>query len=342
MAEPNDLSRGTFHPGAEGADAVFCASRSIAIQYGACFVAFSAMGVASAIVGWFDSEPCRRTPTVAFFSLFWGAWASIAFWTLLACWRGSLTIQGGTVIAQGVVKRKDFKLADLNTAKWTLGKCGGIKIGDGSKKLWLSFEFFRRNERLWLIRYFRYALPESIQEGWNLFCYKIAVDLRDAVPNRKPIPGPDEIVVNHQRWDRTLITAVLSCATIAGIAYWMLGDPRLLTAPTVPTLMWGIFRLLIPTQGFVSQRIGAPGLKQFLLFGLCWVTIAIGGIFGLKSLDLPSPYHACLLIAWTPMTMAVLLWRASIEDRERQKRTLEAAKASVQQWEEGEPSPIAG
>lgn len=158
-----------------------------------CLALFFFVGIGAVYGMWIGAPPDLRTYAVVSVSLIWSAMTGLAAWGLLSYWRKSLTIQNAHVIWQGVLGRKEIDLASVREARWRLAMSGSIKLRSLSDHLTIHLDSFGPIDRLWLIRYFRITLPESVQDGWDTFCYEIVLPLRDQVSDGVRSPGPEEV-----------------------------------------------------------------------------------------------------------------------------------------------------
>lgn len=117
------------------------------------------------------------------------------------------------------------------------------------------FGNFERAERLWLIRYLRGKLPESVRQDWGLFCHKVALRLQehDAVGDRPP--AQDEVAITRRRWDWYFVPSIVISAGIGIVLYWRLGQPRFLTAPAAPIFLWLFLRFTTPKKRLGNKTV---------------------------------------------------------------------------------------
>ncbi len=339
----NDISNYQIDPDAtadSGAETVFRLRKGYRNLGIVCLLFFVFTGVASAWGIWSEVPPNRRVHALylLIFSLsVWGFMAGLSLWVLVAYYRESLTIRDGHVIQQGVIGKKEIDLADITDVHWIVIKRGKITLRTVMEKLKIYLDNFEPTERLWLIRRVRTGLPETIQRDWDLFCYKIAIPLRDRGVLANRPPGPDEVTLTRRRWDWYFFPFTVLCAAIGIVYCRQLPQPRILAVPLIAALLWIVLRFNTPRQGFVLKRIGAePGQTRFLLFCLWWFGIAIAGFVLLELCKLPMPQALTLQIIGSIAWFGGFLFRAHRFDRQRQQRDREAAKVAVQQWNEGE------
>ncbi|MDF1744017.1 MAG: hypothetical protein P1V19_09980, partial [Gimesia sp.] len=169
---------------------------------------------------------------------------------------------------------------------------------------------------------------------WDLFCYKIAIPIRDYNPEEIPIPGPGEILITRQRWNRIFLPLILVSTIVIIIAAWVLQTPRLLFAPIIFIFLYLAFRYIIPKQGMVGRRISAENkeTKQMLIFLGCWGVLGLIGIIILKIIDFPEPQNTisnvCLMGFW----ITVLFTKVWKSDRRNHLQVLKKSKAAVEKW----------
>jgi len=312
----------------------------------ACLVFFVLIGVASVYGIWAAALEERRATAIyaaIFVGLCWGFFACLACWLLLAYWREELNVGDRHVAQQRVIGRKEIDLGSLTTVVWsnspTVG--GRIVLRTPSDKMIICLGNFEPLGRLCLIRFFRNELPTAVQENWAMFCYKIALPLRDGDTLAHADPTPDTVTIARRRWDWYFIPVILLSAVFGVITSWKFQQPRLLAAPLAPALLWLVLRAMTPRQGLVTKRITAePGMMGFLVFEACWLGIALAGFAVFRIWRLPMP------LALTPGTIAVvlwfgvLLWRAHQFDRLRRKRDEVNASIATRRWDDGENADV--
>ncbi len=305
-----------------------------------CLLFFVAIGVASAWGIWSEAPPNRRVHAlyaVVFFLCYWGFCAGLSLWVLVGYYRESLEFRDGHVIQQGVIGRKEIYLADVADVHWTVIRSGRITLRTVTEKLRIYLDNFEPIERLWLIRHIENGLPKSVQRDWDLFCYKIAIPLRERDIQANRPPGPDEVTLTRRRLDWYFVPFTILCGVMGFVFSWEFQQPRLLAAPLMPAFLWILLRFTIPRQGLVSKRIGSePGQTRFLLFYLWWTGIAIVGFLLFALFEPRQPLALALVLVGVVLWFGGIILRAFRFDRERKQRDREAAKVAVQQWNDGE------
>ncbi|QEH32767.1 MraY-like glycosyltransferase [Aquisphaera giovannonii] len=237
-----------------------------------------------------------------------------------------LMLRGERVQLLGLFQSIEVDLCSVTRARWRPGE---LTLWDNSTRLTIDFRVYQwsREERDELIRVVRSALDPEIQTGWDLFAYKMGYGL----PRRPPgEPGPAEVLLTRSLWTRYFLPLVI-LAVVGGVTAWRLtGNPRFLTAPSAPLLLWGVLRYTTPAEGIVSSKIHARSVKdagRFLVFLLVWGTVGIAAIIWASWPgweNQPIPFIVTLVI-W----MSVLLYEAAREDRRTARRDREAAELAA-------------
>ena len=203
-------------------------SRNLAIV---TLIFFLSVGIVSACGMWFSAVPERRLFAAIFMAVFWGFWSILSCWHLLACWREELSIEDGQITQRGVIGVKEISLRSLTVVRWRIAPQGGsLVLTTATERLKIYLDKFEPEDRIWLIRYFRNGVPEVLQDGWALFCHKIALPLRD---KRKPShadPGTGNVRITRKKWDWYFVPAVVLFAVLGVAQYWYLEQPDACTA----------------------------------------------------------------------------------------------------------------
>ncbi|MCA9020042.1 MAG: hypothetical protein KDA74_07875, partial [Planctomycetaceae bacterium] len=220
--------------------------------------------------------------------------------------------------------------------RWIASPSGGIKLKTLTKKIRIYLKNFPCEDRLRIVEYIRAQIPEPDQEGWDLFCHRVAMPLRRYDPQALPVPDNDEVLLTRKRWDRLLIPWIL-LFTVGGIlAAWKFNLPHLLSAPLLPMILWLSMRYSTPKQGMVSQKLSADKeTSSFLIFSGGMLIVYLTILVGLKFIELPFLDNDMFMICLTLIWMPVVFWNCLRHDKIRHKKQLEASKASVEEWEAG-------
>ncbi|QDT43708.1 hypothetical protein Pan241w_38100 [Gimesia alba] len=295
---------------------------------------FVTVGIASVYAMWVDTPPDRRMYLMVFVGLFWSFWAGGSLWMLLAYKYESLTIREETVIQQGVLFSKELDLSRIKQVRWKLIQGGGITLLSLTDKMKIYLDNFEREERLWLIHYFQHRLSESVQEGWELFCHRIAVPLQEYNPDVVQTPAPDEVLLTRKRWDWYLIPTILIFTVGATLATWKFQLPNLLVGPVIPLVLWLMLRYSTPKRGMVSKRISSQTyLKSMLIFEAWWLSVGLIGYGLFQLIVLPAPWNLVAGYSLAGAWFLGLLWKAHRVDCLKNKQDQTDVKLSLQKWE---------
>jgi hypothetical protein len=253
--------------------------------------------------------------------------AGLAVWSVLAYWRVKLTILDNLVTYRGVLCEKTIDLRDLIHARWLFARNDGfVKLKTRSVRLaidLLAFEF-ENHDREQIVEHLRSVLTPEIQVGWNLYADKMERSSR--IKNKKP--GPDEILVKRDRYDRYLWPS-LAVATPMGIfTWWVTANPGYLALPLGPIFNWALFRCLTPAEGTIETKLSIPRNPETIRiigFVVTWFLLAFVGLAvyeyfrpGMKE---PDP----ILIVGAVVWLGVLFFEGYRLDRRWNLREQETA-----------------
>ena len=286
-----------------------------------------------------EAPPDRQMSQMIFAGSLCTFFASISLWLLLSYYFASLTIQGNKLIDQGVLRRIELDMDRIRQLRWIASPFGGIKLQSLTEKITIHLDNFPCEDKLWIVEYLRTQIPASAQEGWDLFCHRVALPLRRYDPQALPVPDNDEVLLTRKRWDRLLLPWILLFTVGGVLAAWKFNLPCLLSAPLTPTALWLFLRFSTPKQGMVSQKLSADKeTSSFLIFSGGMVLVFLTILVGLKFIELPFLDNDMFMICLTLIWMPVVFWNCYQHDKIRHKKQLEASKTSVKEWEAGNTS----
>lgn len=306
---------------------------------GVCGLILSAtMGITCLLVEMDDVPADRELPLLIFFISFFTFLSGAYLWIVLSYYYATLTIHGRNIIEQGVLRRKELDLDHIRQLRWIASPFGGIQLKSLTEKITIHIDNFPCEERLWIVEYLREQIPASAQEGWDLFCHRVALPLRRYDPQALPVPDNDEVLLTRKRWDRLLLPWI-PLFTVGGVlAAWKFNQTHLLIAPLLPILIWLSMRYSTPQQGMVSRKISADKETSSLLTFLGGMLAAYMIILvGLKLIDNPRLDHSITILCLTLIWMAAVLCKCHRLDKTRHKKQREQSKRSLEEWEAGSP-----
>lgn len=277
--------------------------------------------------------PEFRNWITLFFIMLWSVPAILSCWMLLKYRKVSLTIESGTITVQSIFSSKVIDLAEVQKVCWRLFPTGLRVHTNHFETVSLTVSHFSREDQVWLIRYFRQVFPEAIQENWPLYCLHAANRLRPEKHTVVPPPGPDEIMITRQRYDRILIPLIL-VSTVAGIvAVFTHHDFALFILPVLCLMFWLMFKIVTPREGQIQKRLIADKENRgiFVLMG-CWGVLLVSFLF-IQRLEMStSSKNTWMLVSTVALLPAVIpvIMRA---EKKRKQLDLIKAEQAAREWE---------
>jgi hypothetical protein len=295
-----------------------------------------------AVIGiWIDlTEPCvpHRGISLAIMCGIPAAMGVLSAYLLAAYCRERLTIQGNQITIQGVFRRVEIGLRDVTEARWRLGPEGGsVVLKTATTRVPIDFGTYERDEKVQIIDHLRSVIAPGVQTNWNLFDYKITAPLRE--PKRTK-PGPGEVLLRRNRWDRYLVPGVVSAAVVVVVVWWIMGELRFLAAPVFPVLFWLMMRTLTPAEGMIAQKLSfsmSTELSRLILFLLLWGLVAFGGVMTVEALRPRLGHPDTVLGIGMVVWFSVLFFEAFRSDRRSSRRDREAAGLAAKECGEDRP-----
>ncbi|QDU04099.1 hypothetical protein V6x_38240 [Gimesia chilikensis] len=294
---------------------------------------FTPIGIAWCILMIMGTPPDRHIFVILFTVTLWSVPAILSCWMLLKYRKVSLTIESGTITVQSIFSRKVINLLEVQKVCWRLFPMGLRVYTTPRETVSLTVSHFSREDQVWLIRYFRQVFPEAIQENWPLYCLHVANRFRPEKHTVVPPPGPDEILITRQRYDRILIPLIL-VSTIAGIvAVFTHHDFALFILPVLCLMFWFMFKIVTPREGQIQKRLIADKENRglFVLMG-CWGVLLLCFLF-IQRLEMPiSAKNTRMLVSTVALLPAVIPVLMRTEKKRKQLDLIKAEQAA-REWE---------
>ncbi len=242
-----------------------------------------------------------------------------------------------TVVSMSLQNRGN-RDSRLTAVRWRNTPQGGsLVLTTATEKVRIYLDNFEPEDRVWLIRHFRNGVSEGLQDGWALFCHKIALPLRDKSTPPHAVLDLDSVRITRRRWDWYFLPINVVSLILAPVVAWRLEQPRLLAFPILPAVLWLCMRGMTPREGLVAERITSrPEVVGYLVFMAWWLGVAVAGVVLFRIWSPLMP--AAAIIGGTALVLwyAVLFWRCYQLDRVRRKRDETNAVVSIRRWNEGE------
>lgn len=267
-----------------------------------------------------------------------GSGAAFMVYAAVYCLRGHVAFDGTMVSIKKVRREIRFNIHDVVRLHWR----GGVIIFHLlNRKAHIELSWFSREDRLAMIRFVREHVPSDKQEGWPLFCHRIALRTFNAVFNASsatpPIAqAPDQVLITRKRYDRALLIALPLSIIAAFAAWWLTGRPQIFVLLVFPLGFWAMLRWSVPNQGEVVRKMDGE-LKKM-------VTVAMLGILLLVSLQfirsIGETIKSAITIVLTGITFMVMMIEACKLDKIEKQRIAAAVPTSVAQWDQIEHPPM--
>ncbi|QDT22086.1 hypothetical protein [Gimesia chilikensis] len=277
--------------------------------------------------------PEFRNWITLFFIMLWSVPAILSCWMLLKYRKVSLTIESGTITVQSIFSSKVIDLAEVQKVCWRLFPTGLRVHTNHFETVSLTVSHFSREDQIWLIRYFRQVFPEAIQENWPLYCLHAANRLRPEKHTVVPPPGPDEIMITRQRYDRILIPLIL-VSTVAGIvAVFTHHDFALFILPVLCLMFWFMFKIVTPREGQIQKRLIADKENRgvFVLMG-CWGVLLVSFLF-IQRLEMPTSSKNTWMLVSTVALLPAMIPVIMRAEKKRKQLDLIKAEQAAREWE---------
>lgn len=261
------------------------------------------------------------------FGGFWSFWIGLSAWMLLAYYVESLTIREGTILQRGVLVTTSMKLSELVDVQWR--RPGVVVLRSYSGKVRIHLDNFTPEQRKKIIRWLHASTPRSIQQGWDRFCYTVAIPLRQRLEDY-PLQG--HILI---RWhiDRIFIAAIPLIILVEAAVAWCLHSIACIFIVPIPFLLiWLAVRAGIPTKGIaVSERRRLD--KRFLLGLAIWGAVGIGATILFETTEHRLPYPTWWGWAAVMLWFAGLLLHAHRAEQRMWHSERENIERAVEEWE---------
>ncbi len=301
-----------------------------------CLGFYAGIAVFSSLATLFAFPGESRLYAFLFFSSFWLIMAGISVWVLLAYWRYSLAVRDRHLVEKGVIFNQEIQFSEITEVRWRSTPEGGaIVLKTARSQVKLRFHNFEQAQRLSLIRFFRNKLPHAIQQDWPLFCYKVALPIREAPRDREP--SEDEARFTRRRLDWYFLPAVIVAAVMGFLFWWTLGLSRLLAAPVFVAALWWTLRTMTPRQGIVAKRLARSEDRRTVAALLLGLVLLFPLLFLARLLENQYPAAGITAMLLLSLALFLLVFRETARnDRRRQEQALQAAPAATEEWDRQE------
>lgn len=246
------------------------------------------------------------------------------------------SINDTKITIQKLFQNHELGVNDLKLLKWRVYPSrGSVLFRTSSSKSSIALDGFSRADRLKIIRILRAFVSDQLQEGWPLFCHKVALPLRDGKPSiLRSEPNAKLYTITRTRYDRILFIALPLSIALALLLWLQLDLPQSFVLPAFVLLLWLYIRSNIPSEGYVTTRLLSTSHGWFSL--ISWGAIVASQLLMISLILFDvSKETACwasvivLLVAFPPMLY--FMCRS-----EKEQKGYQAIELALIEWENGE------
>lgn len=245
-----------------------------------------------------------------------------------------LTINGTMLSIRSMLQNRQFDVSELACLKWRVYPIGGsIKFSVLGSTARLDLYGYDKEVRLQIIRALRELVPPRIQEGWPMFCHKVALPLKDGKPSTSRVdPTADYFTITRSRYDR-MFKFGFPISVVLAIAVGMLsGLWQFAMLPVLVIAAWLLLRFNVPTEGRAEPRMSSTPQGRGQLIGWGAVVgaqlVMIGlALFGVEKSIACTIGCVIMLLAFPPM-----LYFLNKADKQRKTDDERGAESAEEEW----------
>jgi hypothetical protein len=261
---------------------------------------------------------------------------SMYLWT--AYYVERFTINGTMLSIRSMLQNRQFDASELQALEWRSYPAGGaILFRVLGSKARLDLHGYSEDDRLRIIRVLRDLVPSHVQQGWPMFCQKVALPLRDGEAwTMRQEPTAQFCTITRQRYDRMLLVALpLSLALTAWLG-WRLGLWQFAALPVVVVAAWLLLRFNTPVAGRTVTRLTSTAHGRGSIIGWGGVVISQVLMIGLRLLGAEKSTACWAALAVLLATFPPMLYLLHQGDKRRRDADLQASEWTDAQWRGGE------
>jgi hypothetical protein len=176
-------------------------------------------------------------------------------------------------------------------------------------------------------------VPDSLQQGWSLFCYQVALPQHEYAAER-PL-GEDEVLITRHRWDWFFLPWILLAIAVSPVLAWQLHDLRSLLFPLAVAGLWLLMRMSTPAKGMRTPRSRSSQHRSVWAI-LGWSASGIGGVFLFDAVQMHFPHPQLLAAMGMAAWFCILLIFVFREDRQKRRDDQAKAEHAAEEWERQE------
>jgi hypothetical protein len=239
---------------------------------------------------------------------------------------------------RSMLQNRQFDVSELKRLKWSVYPAGGsIVFRVLGSRARLDLHGYDKSDRLQIIRVLRDLVPHDVQEGWPLFCHKVALPLRDGKPSIvRTEPSVKLVTVTRGRYDRLFRLSLPLSVVLALVLWGWLGLWQFFALPILMIGTWLLLRFNVPPHGHPDLQLTSTSQGRAQLVG--WGAVAASQclMVGLALLGVEKSV-ACAVASVVLLTaFAPLLYFLFKADKQRRATDEQAAASAPLCWQQGE------
>ncbi|MBI1247105.1 hypothetical protein GC197_04580 [bacterium] len=268
---------------------------------------------------------------------FWGTMFVLSIYSWVGCYVERLTIDGTRISLRSIWQDHQFDVSQLESLTWT-GFADSIFFRCPDQKLRLYWSNYSKEDQLRIIELLRGIVPESVQEGWPMFCHTVALPLRDGTSFRERVhPASDFYTVTRQRYDRVAVVVIPMAFLIAlTIGVWF-NQWKAFVPPACLVFVWLLVRFGIPKEGRKELRLAKmrpfPIPAALLGFGGIAIGFLLIGVLPLGGVGKTTATAVGMVTMG--MGFVAMLYLVYKFEKKQQLANEQAAISAPEQWRQG-------
>jgi hypothetical protein len=263
---------------------------------------------------------------------------SLYLWT--AYYVERFTIKGTTLSIRSMLQNRQFDASELQALEWRSWSPGGtILFRVMGSKARLDLHGYSENDRLRIIRILRDLAPSPVQQGWPMFCQKVALPLRDGKAwTMRREPTAQFYTISRKRYDRMLVVGLPLSVALAIWLCWRISLWQFAALPVLVIAAWLLLRFNTPAEGRTVTRLTSTSHGRASIIGVGGVVISQVLMIGLSLLGAEKSTACWAALAVLLATFPPMLYLLHRGDKQRRDADLRASEWADAQWQGGEAS----
>jgi hypothetical protein len=258
---------------------------------------------------------------------------SIASWA--SYYKHMLAIDGDRISIRTLLTQRQFGIHEIECLRWDAQRRRMVFHTKNFKAAFNPREY-SRVDRLRIIRALRKLVPLELQEGWSMFCIKVALPLRDGTPSVALVdPAAKLVTITRRRYDRALLVALpLSIVTAVAIGFWK-GMWEYCVLPLVLVGFWLLLRFNVPRAGRLEASLASaiPRTARIALVAMLLAPVVVIVVSHLLGVDPEFAGWLAVLGMWAMFPW--VLYGVHIIEKQKRIRSELAAQGADELWRQG-------